>query len=604
MLGIYQKVFSLLGARDRKRFFLLLAMVIVMGVFDTVGIASILPFLQVLAEPASVNEPGWLNTLYTVLGFATIKGFSIFLGCMVFVLIVASVTFKALTLYALTRFGAMRTFRISSDLLRGFLNQPYPWFLGRHTSALSNSILNETNQFIAGCLLPALNLLPNLVSTIMIAVFVSYIEPQIALFALLLLGGSYMLIYVALRGLVLRLGERRVAANKARFRAVQEAMGGIKELKLMGLEDMFSARFDASAFRLAQIQSKSLVLQQVPRFALEGLAFGGVILMLLYLVTRGNGDLSQVLPTLGFLVIALGRLLPALQQIYRNFSTMRFSTAVLNNLITELNGLTPPAPEVLAAAKESKRQALTQNLTLQDVSYSYPNAERTALNKLSLDLKANTTIGLVGGTGAGKTTIVDVMLGLLRPDSGQVLVDGTALTPALVPGWQRAIGYVPQQIFLVDASIAENIAFGTKPEDIDPAALERAARVASLHDFITTELPEGYDTKVGEKGTRLSGGQRQRVGIARALYHDPDFLIMDEATSALDNVTERAVMEAVNNISGQKTILMIAHRLTTVRNCDKIILLKHGEKAAEGRYDDLLRDSPDFRAMVEAAGEQ
>ena len=232
--------------------------------------------------------------------------------------------------------------------------------------------------------------------------------------------------------------------------------------------------------------------------------------------------------------------------------------------------------------------------------FTYPEAERPALQGLSLLVPARTTVGIVGGTGAGKTTAVDIMLGLLDPTQGRLLVDGVPITRDNRRDWQRSIGYVPQQIFLTDASVAANIAFGLPPAAIDQAAVERAARTAELHDFVIGELPEGYATLVGERGVRLSGGQRQRIGIARALYHDPDVLILDEATSALDNLTEKAVMDAVHNLGHAKTIVMIAHRLTTVRDCDIIFMLEQGRVVASGSYDELIAHSRQFRALAGA----
>jgi ATP-binding cassette, subfamily B, bacterial PglK len=256
-----------------------------------------------------------------------------------------------------------------------------------------------------------------------------------------------------------------------------------------------------------------------------------------------------------------------------------------------------------AAARAGLRGAVAAQAAAQpgEVHYRYPGASRPALQNVSFDVEACTTVGIVGATGSGKTTLVDIVLGLLRPESGVIRVDGEVLEDQSVRHWQRSLGYVPQQIFLSDDSIAANIAFGLGGKDIDMAAVERAAKVANLHDFVVNELPEGYQTTVGERGVRLSGGQRQRIGIARALYRDPDLLIMDEATSALDNVTERAVMEAVHNLGRQKTIILIAHRLSTVRNCDRIFLLEHSELIASGTYDELVAQNARFRAMAESA---
>jgi ABC-type multidrug transport system fused ATPase/permease subunit len=279
---------------------------------------------------------------------------------------------------------------------------------------------------------------------------------------------------------------------------------------------------------------------------------------------------------------------------------MRFGTGTLNKLhedfvATAAGRAIPSVPGESAPALR-----LTEQIELEDVHYAYPRAERPAARGVTLTIPARSTVGLVGGTGAGKTTTVDIMLGLLVPDRGTLSVDGIPITADNLRAWQRSIGYVPQQIFLSDDTVAANIAFGLKAEDIDQAAVERAARVAELHDFVLRELPDGYATKVGERGVRLSGGQRQRIGIARALYHDPDVLILDEATSALDNLTERAVMDAVHNLGRAKTIVMIAHRLSTVRECDTIFMLEGGRVVAEGSYDDLIETNRQFRALAGA----
>lgn len=601
MLKTYRIIFSLITPRDRRRFFALLGLVLISVAFEVVGIASILPLLQVLADPDVIQTNRILNWAYTIFTFKSAKEFSFALGIVVFCLIVLGLALKSLTLYALTRFAVMRAFNISSRLLNGSLHQPYTWFLNRHGAGLSTTVLGEVNSMVSGTMLPALQILPSIVSAAMILGFILVIEPYIAIGAFTLLGGSYVIIYTSLQDALKRLGEVRLQNNKKRFRIVQDATGGIKELKLMGLESSYTHSFQAAAFLVAKSQSKSMIIRQLPRFALEAISFGGLVLMLLYLIARGNGNLEEVLPTLGFIVVAIGRLFPALQQVYRHMSNIRFNTATLANVHQAAASLTLPKPQKLAELEAVPPIGLRNSLRLNDVSYQYPEAEKTAIANTSLTIPARTTIGIVGGTGAGKTTVVDLILGLLSPDSGEIQVDGKTITPDLRRGWQKSIGYVPQQIFLTDSSVASNIAMGSKPEDIDMEAVIRAAKIASLHDFVLSEMPEGYETTVGERGIRLSGGQRQRIGIARALYHDPDVLIMDEATSALDNLTERAVMEAVHKIAGEKTIIMIAHRLTTVENCDTIFLLQHGKVLTSGTYKDLLKNSPEFQEMVTSA---
>jgi len=601
MFRTYRLLLDLMDRRERRMAAILLALVLVSALLETVGVAAILPFLRILSEPAVIEQNAVLRFIYETGGFVSARGFSLFAGAAVFGLIAFSLLIKAATAYALIRFGLMRSFSISSRLLKIYLHQPYAWFLGRHSSVLTTTVLGEVNTVVTGSLLPALQLLPGLASALMIIGFVFWLEPGIGLGATIALGGGYGLIYAVTRGLIARMGEMRLAANRARFRSISEATGGLKELKIMGLESRFSRRFDDAAFTLARVQSKSQVLRQMPRFALEGIAFGGIILMLIYLILRDAGDLSKTLPMVGMIVVAFGRLFPALQQTFAQVSNIRFNQNTLLHLHDELTTHRLPPQHLLDLKATAQPLRLHERLRLEDISYAYPSGDKPALRDLDLEIAANTTVGLVGGTGAGKTTLVDLILGLLQPDGGRIVVDGTPLGPETLPGWQRSIGYVPQQIFLTDGSVAENIAFGQRPEEIDQAAVERAARIAALHDFVSQELPQGYATQIGERGVRLSGGQRQRIGIARALYHDPDVLIMDEATSALDNLTERAVMEAVQNIAGQKTIVMIAHRLSTVRRCDRIFLMRRGRVEAAGSFDELVASSAEFREMARAS---
>ena len=296
------------------------------------------------------------------------------------------------------------------------------------------------------------------------------------------------------------------------------------------------------------------------------------------------------MPVFGLLGLSSIKLFPALQRIYSQLSIIRFTAPALKRLHTNVTTLSAPT-----AYPEGDPVRLQTSLELKKLTFSYPEAERATLNGISTTIKARSTVGIVGGTGAGKTTVVDLLLGLLSPTGGEICVDGTAITPERRRDWQKTLGYVPQSIFLVDDTVAANIAFGVPADEIDMAAVERAARVANLHEFVLEQLPEGYQTAVGERGVRLSGGQRQRIGIARALYFDPDVLVLDEATSALDNLTEKAVMEAVSALAGAKTIIMIAHRLSTVQDCDKILFLSKGDILAEGTYDCLLYTSPSPR---------
>ena len=595
MLENYRKLLGLLDRREKRRFYLLFAMMVISAIVETVTIAAMFPFLAVVARPEMIEQHEKISMVYHLLGFQDTRTFLAVAGAAVFCIVFFGLLFATATQYAIYRYTAMRGYSIGGRVLRGYLSQPYSWFLSKHSADLGATILTEVNEVIMRNMLPAMKLIAQGAVAFFLILLLVVANPMAALGALVLLGGSYVLVYLVVRKRISRMGHVRKAANMDKYKVAGEAFGGVKDVKLMGLEDSFLRRYERPARRSAEANSLIGVASEVPRNILRAVALGGILAFVVVMLIRGH-DKSGMLPVLGLYAFAGMRLLPALQQIYSSATTMRFTVSMLDRVHADLlslpkgeNAKFPAAPEPLP---------LREKLELRDVSYAYPSAERGALNGLTLSIPALSTVGVVGGTGAGKTTAVDVILGLLRPQEGVVAVDGTPVTDDRLRAWQRSVGYVPQQIFLMDESVAANIAFGVPHKEIDMAAVERAARIAELHDFILRDLPEGYATELGERGVRLSGGQRQRIGIARALYHDPDVLVLDEATSALDNLTERAVMDAVHNLGGKKTIIMIAHRLSTVQDCDIIFLLEHGRVAAQGRYDDLVETSDHFRRMV------
>jgi ABC-type multidrug transport system fused ATPase/permease subunit len=598
MIGIYRKLFDMLTRRERRRFFLLLILIIVMAFVDMLGVASILPFLAVVSNPAQIRQNDYLSWFNAWLGGPDDQTFLVVLGLGVLGMLVLSLAIKITTLYANARFSQMRNYSISGRLLAGYLRQPYAWSLGRHSAQLNRTILQEVTMLVSRALIPAMRLIAQGCTVIFLLGLLFVIDPAVAAGSSLIFIGTYAAIFWGFRSKLRRLGDVRLEANRARSKVANETFGAIKEVKVLGLEQTFITRFQAPSRRMAESESTAQLIGEMPRYLLEGVAFGGIVLLILVLLVQG-GSVNDVLPTLGVFAFASLRIFPAVQSIYNSLTILRTSAPTLDAVHRDYMEVVEQGAASSAPLHGTVPLQLVDRLAMQEIVYHYPNAERAALAGLTLEVRAKTTVGIVGGTGAGKTTAVDVLLGLLLPQAGSLWVDGTAITQANLRDWQGAMGYVPQQIFLIDDTVGANIAFGIRPEDRDQAAIEAAARMANLHEFVLSELPEGYETHVGERGVRLSGGQRQRIGIARALYHDPEVLILDEATSALDNLTERAVMEAVHALGNHKTIIMIAHRLSTVRNCDRIFLLEHGRVSAAGTYDDLVADSEIFRRMAQ-----
>lgn len=581
---------------ERKRAGLLMSMILVMAFLDMLGVASILPFMAVLANPDLVQANAVLRTAFTTsrhIGIYTIEQFLFALGALVFVLLVTSLAFKALTTYAQTRFALMREYSIGKRLVEGYLHQPYSWFLNRHSADLGKTILSEVQIIINNGMTPLMTLIAQCMVAMALLTLLLLVDPLLALSVGAVLGLVYAGIFAVMSGWLRRLGQARTQANKERFTVVSEAFGAAKEVKVGGLEHAYVQRFAKPAETFAKGQATAQVIQQLPRFVLEAIAFGGMLLVILYLMAQ-SGSFANALPIIALYAFTGYRLMPALQQIYGAVTQLRFAGPALHALHTDLTSLQDK--EVQGTNCSPMR--LAQAIALNHVRYRYPKATQDALKGIDLTIPAHTKVGFVGATGSGKTTTVDVILGLLEPQDGQLSIDGQVITVANRRQWQRAIGYVPQQIYLADDSLAANIAFGVNIDDIDQEAVERAATIANLHEFIVNDLPQGYATVVGERGVRLSGGQRQRIGIARALYHKPQVLILDEATSALDNLTEQEVMDAVNNLGQGITIILIAHRLSTVRQCDQIYLLEQGNVKACGTYDELVRVNLKFREMA------
>jgi ABC-type multidrug transport system fused ATPase/permease subunit len=389
-------------------------------------------------------------------------------------------------------------------------------------------------------------------------------------------------------------------ANGRRYKITHEIFNAIKDLKVNGRGGYYLSRYADASYAYASNQVKHQAIAQLPRYALETMAFGVVLLIALYLTLTNQGT-DAVLPIIALYAMAGYRMMPALQKLFEGFSTLRFAGPVVDRIREELRGLTRSetlAASSIQAGAQIEPMRLAERLEISHLSYRYPGGSRQVLDDVSLVIPARTTVALVGESGAGKSTLVDIVLGLLEPDSGELIVDGRRLDASSMAEWRRHIGYVPQAIYLADDTLRRNIALGVPDREIDDEAVIRAARAAAIHDFIATELPQGYETVTGDRGVRLSGGQRQRIGIARALYSNPDLLILDEATSALDGSTETAVMDAIDRLAGQKTIIMIAHRLATVRNCDCLYFMSRGRLLASGSFDELLAAQPEFRRMA------
>ncbi len=583
----FKKIFYLLTLKERKQVIFLLFMISVMAFLDMIGVASILPFMAVLSNPEIIEANIVLSKMFMffkIFGVENNQQFLFALGILVFVLLVISLTFKAFTAYAQVRFSQMRQYSISKRLVEGYLNQPYGWFLNKHSADLGKNVLSEVGQVVAGGITPLITLITNIIVAAALIGLLVLVDPKLAFVAAFSLSLAYIIIYKFVRKYLDKIGKERFFNNQMRFTAISDAFGAAKEIKVSGLEQTYIKRFSAPAQIFAHNQASASIIRQLPRYALEAIAFGGVILMILYLILK-SGSFNNALPIISLYVFAGYRLMPALQQIYGSYTQLTFVGPSLDALSYDLKNLTS-----FKSNNDQSIMLLDKTIVLKNICYNYPNASRTALKDINLNISAKTTVGLVGATGSGKTTTVDIILGLLEAQKGTLEIDGQVISKKNLRTWQRSIGYVPQQIYLADDTVAANIAFGKDPKDIDQERIEKVSKIANLHNFVVNELPIKYQTTIGERGIRLSGGQKQRIGIARALYHNPQVLVLDEATSALDNETEQVVMEAINNIRKNITIILIAHRLNTVKNCDIIFKIDKGRIVNKGTYSELFNE--------------
>ena len=586
----FKKLSFLLSRQERFRAILLLVMTLLMALIEMLGVASILPFIAVLTNPEIIETNIILSTVYQTVknfGIETKQQFLFVLGIFVFILLIFSISFKVLTVFIQVRFQKMCEYNIAMRLLKRYLNQSYSWFLNRNSAVMGKSILSEVSSVVGKGIKPMMDLITNSFTTLVLFSLLFVVEPKLTFTAIITIGLFYVLVYTFNLNLLKKIGKEIFEANEDRFKISTEAFGAIKEMKIGGLEEIYIKQFSKPSKNMTSNSALWAVLNQVPRFALEAVTFGGMLLIILFFMST-TGDITKVLPIIALYAFAGYRLMPAMQKIYISFTSLRYVDPALDSLYDDLKNL---KEEIQKEYKNSLK--LNKNICLKNIYYNYPKASKTALRNINLNIPVNKTIGLVGSTGSGKTTTVDIILGLLEAQKGTLEVDGKVIDISNKRSWQLSIGYVPQQIFLSDNTVSANIAFGV--DDIDQEAVERAAKIANLHEFIINELPLKYQTTIGERGVRLSGGQRQRIGIARALYHKPKVLVLDEATSALDNLTEKAVMNALHNSEKNITKILVAHRLSTVRDCDIIYLFDKGELKTQGTFEQLIKISDDFR---------
>lgn len=580
------QIFALLTADQKRRFYALVVVNIVAAAVEVIGVLSLLPFLMLAATPSLARSHPHLSWVYEHFGFSNDASFLIAAGAATLAALFITNAFGVFSLWYRTHFCTSVVSEMSDRLFRGYLSQPYSYFLHHNSAVLGKDLLNEANSFYSNVLEPLTIVIARGLQVVCVAVALMLLNWKMATFAALLFGGFYLLTSRLLMYRVDYLGSLRWESNESRYRLAAEALGGMKEVRLFGREEWYGAAFDDQSRKMNSASGRLAIYGLAPRYLIELLISGSLILVVMVAAARGRSFVSLV-PTLGVFATAGIRLLPSIQLLFQYASTLRGNRTVVERLSQRFAEVSEGLRCCSQSADQTARLPLNHALTLHEVGFAYSSDGPRVLDDVSLSVPAGGCVGICGPSGAGKTTIMDIALALLSPISGTVKVDGADLTAANSRAWHRNIGYVPQAIYLIDGTIAENIAFGSSPAAIDRLAVKRAAELANLGAFVNG-LKEGYETQIGERGIRLSGGQRQRIAIARALYHAPDVLFFDEATSALDAESEASVVDAIQSLAHKKTIVIVAHRHSTLRYCDVIYEIRGGKVARSCTYEELV----------------
>lgn len=584
-----EKLFYVILPLGKKKLAFVLMLILCQSFFQALSIFSIMPFLSLATYPEHVKNSHFGQKILQMLPEFISNDIVLYSGLLTIVLLVSSNFINGITDYYRTKYGHDASVSIGSYLLQSYLSQSYVFHLKHNPAELVKRVMSDIHLFTSCVLMPFLFAFSKVFNVLVMSLLLVLVEPVVFISSLVFFSVFLFLSYLYFnRKIVVGSAERKIHLTE-QYQSAHQALTGVKTVFIHNAKGYFNQKYRKSYSKIAGLDTYLSVAMDGPRYIMEAVAFSSIVIIVLVINANGQTMLNA-LPVLTLFVMASYRILPGLQVLYGQITKLQSNLFALDLIYDDC---------VSFSAVDSSRKVseptdisiFNEEIVFDSVCYSYPEADAQSLSNLTLRIRKGSKIGVIGTSGAGKSTFIDVLIGLLHPQQGAVLIDGIPLNKENVLHWQKSIGYVPQDIFLVDDTIRKNIAFGEEEYHIDESRLYAAAKTAQIHDFIMHELPAAYDTLCGERGVRLSGGQRQRIALARALYHQPKVLVFDEATSALDNETERNLIAAIEELPSHFTVIMVAHRLSTVKNCDQIFLFQKGKVKESGTFSELFKEA-------------
>lgn len=577
-MKIFKEMWYIFDRKQKVQFVELMILILIGTSLETLGVTAIVPFINAIMSPNKILANKYAGMVYDILHLTKVEHFIIVLAFGLIGVYLLKNLFLIIMYYVQFKFVHNNQVKLSNRLMLCYLNQPYAYHLQHNSAGLQTKVNADVDNFFT-TVLQLINVLTDGCVCLALFAVLFITDKSITMGVVGIVVIFVLTFYRWFKVKMEKMGvQRRVYAKKS-IQALHQAFGGIKEIKVMGEERFFAKQFNHNHRLMVDAKRQVNTYSMMPKPIMETLCIAGLMIVVSLKIYRGV-DMDYFISTLAVFALAVIRILPSSSRLTSNLSNLLYGKASVDAIYDDIKEI-----EVLEESSEDEIRKATENIPFErsmevkDICFAYENSDKNVLEGASLTLPKNKMVAFVGASGAGKTTLADIILGILQFQSGDMLVDGISVKENM-PAWQKKLGYIPQTIYIIDDTIRRNVAFATKDEDIDDAMIWKALEDAQLKEFVES-LEDGLDTVIGERGSRISGGQRQRIGIARALYRDPDVLVLDEATSALDNETEKAIMDSIEALSGKKTMLIIAHRLTTIQNCDYVYRIENGKATLE-----------------------